>query len=185
MRLLALRSVFSSLVVVGLSACPGDDSGDDSNDSANTSSGSSTTDNTTGGGGSGTTDGAQTTSAGDTTTSGGDETSSDGGLVLGDIEVTVTYEGDAVGPLIVAVLTEFPPMGPPTAFMREEEPTFPWVGTFSELEAGEYFLLATIDVGDDNPTGPGPEDPQGMPAMSVVVDGEGPFPVEIAVVDPK
>lgn len=126
-------------------------------------------------------DDPSTGTPGDSTT-GPDDTT--GELVLADIEVTINYEGDAVGPLVVAALTEFPPMGPPVASVREDNPTFPWTGTLSNLEPGEYFVLALIDVGDDSPIGPGPEDPQGMPEMSVMVDGEGPFTTELTLADP-
>lgn len=169
------------LMVTGLPACPGDDTGDEGTNSAATTS--TSTDPTTG----------DTTAAeaGDTTTAEGstadtaDSTSSE--PVFGDIEVTVIYEGAQTGTLSAVALTEFPPMGPPSAITTNMMPMFPWVGTLSGLEAGEYIIFATLDVGNNNPTIPGAEDPQSdviMMPVTVVVDGAGPFKAEVTLVDP-
>lgn len=177
MRLLALRSTCSCALLLSLAACPGDDSGDSGNDSANngTTTDASTGDPSTG-------DDPSTSAAGDTTT-GPDDTT--GELVLGDIEVTVNYEGvETMGNLNVVAITEFPPMGPPLATASEMDPSFPFTATLVGLEAGEYIIFAVLDVGEPNPTIPGPEDPTGMTAMPVVVDGAGPITVDVTLMDP-
>lgn len=180
MRLLDLRSLLILTTTLSLAGCPGDDTGDDGNDSANDGS---TTAMATTTGEMTTTGSDPSTSGADPSTSGADE--STGEPVFGDLDVTVIYEGAAVGTLNVAVLTEFPPMGPPSAIATDMEPTFPWMGSLTGLETGEYFVFAVLDVGGNNPTMPGPEDPQGMTMMPVMVDGEGPFPVEVTLVDPE
>ena len=109
-----------------------------------------------------------------------------GGLVLADIEVTVIYEGELTGTLNVVAVPEFPPMGPPVAVASDMAPAFPYMATLDDLEVGEYIIFATLDVGGDNPTIPGPEDPQSDVTMPVVVtvDGPGPFQAEVTLRDP-
>jgi len=181
MRLLDLRSLLMLTTTLSLAGCPGDDSGDDANDSAN--DGSTTALATTTGDDPSTSGSDPSTSGADPSTSGADE--STGELILADVEVTVMYEGMETGTLNVVALTEFPPMGPPSAIATDMEPTFPWMGSLTGLEPGEYIVFAVLDVGGNNPTMPGPEDPQGMTMMPVMVDGEGPFPVEVTLVDPE
>lgn len=184
MRSFELRSALLLMVTLGLSACPGDDTGDEGADtaavttteSADTEPGTTTTpaESTT----SEATESGSSGSMADSTT--GDE------LVLADVEVTVAYEGELTGTLNVVAITEFPPMGPPVAVASEMAPVFPYVATLNDLEAGEYIIFATLDVGGDNPTIPGPEDPQSDVVMpvTVVVDGPGPFMAEVTLLDP-
>lgn len=175
MHLLTPRSAFLCATFLGLSACPGDDSGDDSNDSANDGSTTAMMSASTG-------DDPSTGAPGDSTT-GPDDTT--GELVLADVEVTVTYDGtETMGNLNVVALTEFPPMGPPLATASQMDPTFPFTGTLMALEPGEYIIFAVFDVGEENPTIPGPEDPTGMAAMPITIDGPGPFSVDVTLVDP-
>ena len=52
---------------------------------------------------------------------------------------------------------------------------------------GLIIVSATLDVGNNNPTIPGAEDPQSdviMMPVTVVVDGAGPFKAEVTLVDP-
>lgn len=183
MRSCELRSALLLMVTLGLSACPGDDAGDEGADTAVTTTESADTEpgTTTMPSEGSTTEPAEGSSSGsmaDSTT--GDE------LILADIEVTVVYEGTATGTLNVVAITEFPPMGPPVAVASEPAPVFPYMATLNDLEAGEYIIFATLDVGDDNPTIPGPEDPQSDVVMpvTVVVDGPGPFMAEVTLLDP-
>ena len=109
-------------------------------------------------------------SAATTTGSGGDSSTasssgsggaggSGGAVMLGDVEVTVNYAGTQTGTLSVAALTMFPPMGPPVAFQSVKVPVFPAKITLIGLEAPkDYYLLAVLDIGNNNPTNPGPED---------------------------
>lgn len=185
MRSIELRPALLLALSLGLFACPSDDTGDEGGDTAvATTTESAETDpgTTTAPGEGSTTDAAEgsTTDPADGSTT-GDE------LILADIEVTVNYAGTATGTLNVVAITEFPPMGPPVAVASDDMPTFPYAATLSDLEAGEYIIFATLDVGGDNPTVPGPEDPQSDVTMPVVVtvDGPGPFMAEVTLVDPS
>jgi hypothetical protein len=181
MRSLELRSAFLLAVTLGLSACPSDDTGDEGAGTVATTEPAETDPGTT------TTPGeSSTTVAAEDSSTGSMADSTTGGLVLADIEVTVVYEGTATGTLNVVAITEFPPMGPPVAVASDMAPVFPYVATLGDLEAGEYIIFATLDVGGDNPTIPGPEDPQSDVSMpvTVVVDGPGPFMAEVTLVDP-
>lgn len=180
--MIMLRSTLLFAALLGLAGCPGDDTTDDTaNDTGMTSAADTDADSGT------------TSTPEPATTTGDEQESSDGmaddttgELVLGDIEVTVIYEGEQTGTLNVVAITEFPPMGPPKAVASDMMPTFPYAATLNDLEAGEYIIFATLDVGNDNPTIPGPEDPQADVTMPVVVtvDGPGPFQAEVTLIDP-
>jgi hypothetical protein len=184
MRSFELRSALLLMVTLGLSACPSDDTGDEgagtvaatTTASADTEPGSTTTPD----------EGGTTEASEDSTTASMVDSTSGGGLVLADIEVTVIYEGELTGTLNVVAVTELPPMGPPVAVASEMAPVFPYAATLDDLEVGEYIIFATLDVGGDNPTIPGPEDPQSDVTMPVVVtvDGPGPFQAEVTLIDP-
>jgi hypothetical protein len=134
-------------------------------------------------------------SSGATTGAGGDGTGSSasssgvggsGGaaVVLGDVEVIVNYAGAQTGTLSIAAVSMFPPMGPPVAFQSFKMPKFPQKGTLIGLEAPkDYYLVAVLDIGDNNPQSPGPEDLVAitMPAVKVTPD-EGPA-VQLTLVD--
>ncbi|MEM7155478.1 MAG: hypothetical protein AAF799_21690 [Myxococcota bacterium] len=170
---------------LGLAGCPGDDSGDTSTtDAATTEATTASNDET---GDDATTDAATTEEA---TT---DEATSDesgtagesGDAELGRIEVTVNYEGAGTGTLNVVLLTSFPPAGPPVAINAEMDATFPWTGTLSEIDPGDYFVFATLDIGNDNPTIPGDEDAQAMEAAMVTVVGGEMVTADLTLVDPR
>ena len=162
------KSAFLFAAALGLAGCPGDDSGDTSTTDAATTE-AATTDEAT-------TDAATTDAAT------GDETADAG---FGRIEVTVNYEGEGTGTLNVVLLTSFPPMGPPLALESDMEPTFPWTGTIGEVEPGDYFVFATLDIGSDNPTIPGDEDAQALEAAMVTVVAEEQATAEVTLVDPR
>lgn len=181
MRSFELRCALLLMVSLGLSACPSDDAGDEAAGTAGTTESAETDPGTT------TAPGESTASEAESGTTGSMADSTTGGeLVLADVEVTVVYEGTATGTLNVVAITEFPPMGPPVAVASDMAPVFPYVATLGDLEAGEYIIFATLDVGGNNPTIPGPEDPQSdvMMPVTVVVDGPGPFMAEVTLVDP-
>ncbi|MEX1366793.1 MAG: hypothetical protein AB1Z98_26945 [Nannocystaceae bacterium] len=183
MRSFELRPLLLFALGLGLAACP-DDDGDDSGE---TTAAASTTDATEGTAAEPSTD-ADTDAPAETTSGGteeGTDGSSSGGLLLADVEVVVTYEGDATGLLNVVAVTSFPPVGPPLAVASEMDPSYPWTGTLMSLEEGEYFIAAVLDVGEPNPTFPGPEDLQVVTMMPVVIDGPGPFMVELTLTDPE
>lgn len=183
MRSFELRPLLLLALGLGLAGCP--DDGDD--DGGETTAAASTTEDATDDTGAEPSPDADTDAPAETT-SGGPEDGSDGssgGLLLADIEVIVTYEGEATGLLNVVAVTSFPPVGPPLAVASEMDPSYPWTGTLMSLEQGEYFIAAVLDVGEPNPTFPGPEDLQVVTMMPVVIDGPGPFMVELTLTDPE
>lgn len=181
MRLLDLRTITLLTLTLGLTACPGDDGDDSGEESGASTTMSATTSNTEEGEGTNTVEMTSTTMGEEGTTAAEDST---GELILADIEVMVTYEGMETGLLNVVALTSWPPAGPPVAAASEMDPAFPWSGTLNDLEAGEWYVAAVLDVGADNPTVPGPEDLVAVTEMPVVVDGPGPFMVELTLMDP-
>jgi len=179
MRSLELRSALLLLVTLSLAACPSDETedeggGTDVATTAETDPGTTTTP-------------GEITSTGEEPTTGDMADSTTGGeLILADIEVTVNYAGTETGTLNVVAITEFPPSGPPVAVASDAAPTFPYAATLNNLEVGEYIIFATLDVGANNPTIPGAEDPISDVMMPVVVtvDGPGPFQAEVTLNDP-
>ncbi|MEP7120988.1 MAG: hypothetical protein ABJE95_08770 [Byssovorax sp.] len=103
-----------------------------------------------------------------TTGSGGGSSSTDtssasgsGGaaVMLADVDVTVNYAGTQTGTLSIAAVTSFPPMGPPVAFQSFKMPMFPQKGMLIGLEVPrDYYIVAVLDIGNNNPQSPGPED---------------------------
>lgn len=182
MRSFELHLASLSLVALALAGCPGDDSGTTVGDTANDTGMTTAADTAD------TDPGTTTAPEGTSTTDAPDETTAEGTttgeLVLGDVEVTVIYDGAAMGTLNVVAITSFPPVGPPLAVASEMDPAYPWVGTLMGLEPGEYYIAAVLDVGNDNPTLPGPEDLQAVTDGPLVIDGPGPFMVELTLMDP-
>lgn len=110
-----------------------------------------------------------------------------GGVAVqtGDFAFTVVYEGAQTGTLTVAAFTSFPPAGPPEAFQVYDMPVFPQMGKLVELDPGtDYYVLAVLDVGSNNPQMPGPEDPYTatMPPVQVTAGTE--TPIELTLTDP-
>ena len=140
-------------------------------DGDTTTSTSSSSGATTGSGGEG-------GSATSTTGGGGASSSSASGtggaaVMLGDVDVTVNYAGAQTGTLSVAAITSFPPMGPPVAFQSVKMPMFSQKVTLIGLEAPkDYYIVAVLDIGNNNPQSPGPEDLVAitMPAVKVVAN---------------
>jgi hypothetical protein len=155
---------------LGVAGCGGDESTTTSTATASSSGA------TTGGGGGGT--GVSSASSSSAGGSGG------AAILLGDVDVTVSYTGTKTGTLSIAAVSMFPPMGPPVAFQSFKMPTFPQQGTLIGLEAPkDYYLVAVLDIGDNNPQSPGPEDLVAitMPAVKVTPD-KGPA-VQLTLVD--
>jgi hypothetical protein len=96
---------------------------------------------------------------------------------------TVAYGGGQDGALIIGVFTEFPPMSGPVAFHTEPQPTWPFSFELPSVDPGTYHVVATLDVGRDNPTSPGPEDLQAASMPVTVSDSAGAW-VELTLVDP-
>ena len=99
-----------------------------------------------------------------------------GDTELATVTGTVTYEGDAVGPLLISLHSGFPPSATNlvTAAGAIEEPEYPQEFTIEEVPPGTYFAVSYVSVGSFH-LGAGPGDPQG----AYVVDGmPAPFDVE-------
>ncbi len=133
--------------------------------------------------------GATTGAGGEMGTSTSSSSSGAGGsggaaVQLGDVDVTVSYTGTKTGTLSIAAVSMFPPMGPPVAFQSFKMPVFPQTGTLIGLEVPkDYYLVAVLDIGNNNPQSPGPEDLVAitMPAVKVTTD-KGPA-VQLTLVD--
>ncbi|MCA9709343.1 MAG: hypothetical protein KDK70_26100 [Myxococcales bacterium] len=168
-RPLYLRSTLLLASFMAVAGCANDDSGDSGNDSVD--------DGTT----SAPTTGGETQTNGSDPSTGTEETSA--GAAQGDIEVTVIYEGQLTGTLKVAAIA-YPPSAPPQDVLEDAQPAFPWTGTLEGVEAGEYLVFASIDVGNDSPMLPGAEDPQAAIVDPIVVEADGSTSVEITLTDP-
>jgi hypothetical protein len=134
-----------------------------------------------GSGGSGGTGGQTTTSSGGQGGTGGaTATAGSGGtggqeVQLGDVNVTVTYAGTQMGTLSIAAVTSFPPNGPPVAAQSFDMPVYPQSGKLIGIEVGKpVYVLAVLDIGNNNPQSPGPEDLVAitMPPVDLVANGE-------------
>lgn len=144
-------------------------------DGETTTSTSSSSSTTTGSGGEGGSATSTTGSGGASSSSASSSASGTGGaaVMLGNVDVTVNYAGVQTGTLSVAAITSFPPMGPPVAFQSIKMPMFSQKVTLIGLEAPkDYYIVAVLDIGNNNPTNPGPEDLVAitMPAVKVVAD---------------
>jgi hypothetical protein len=90
-----------------------------------------------------------------------------GDTELATVTGTVSYDGDAVGPLLVSIHSGFPPaMDNVVGAAQVEEPEFPQEFTIEGVAPGEYFAVAYVSVGMFH-LGAGPGDPQG----AYIVDG--------------
>jgi hypothetical protein len=121
---------------------------------------------------------------GGTSDDGGEDwtTSTDEGVMLGTIEVTVDYAGDAMGDVTIGAFPICPPETPPVSFVRVPDPTFPISETLNNIEAGTYCVYAYVDEAPENPTFPGDEDPQGF-SDDLTVDADTQS-TSLTIVDP-
>jgi len=106
-----------------------------------------------------------------------------GELKLGDIIVNVTYDGAQVGTLSLAAVTSFPPQGPPQASVIEMAPVFPFTGTLKGLEPKDYYVAAVLDIGNNNPQSPGPEDLVAFTPMPVTIVGDDMPMIDLVLMD--
>ena len=91
-------------------------------------------------------------------------------LDLGDVENgtfsgTVTFDGavGAADELHIGVFdtpTYDPSSGAPPASMVDPNPVFPYAFDFTDIAPGTYWIGAYLDIGGDDPTAAGPEDPE-------------------------
>jgi hypothetical protein len=99
------------------------------------------------------------------------------------IAATVEYSGIAVGTLILAGFTSFPPQGPPVSFAQDSTPSFPASLELTDLEPQTLYVLALLDVAPASPTQPGPEDLSAWSEALVVEEGET-TSVTLTLLDP-
>jgi len=81
-------------------------------------------------------------------------------IPAGTIQGTVTYEGSETGSLTVGIFTDCPPAGPPAGMVYQQiaEPSFPQNYELTGASAGDYYVVAILDVAPASPMTPGPED---------------------------
>ena len=100
----------------------------------------------------------------------------------GSVRFSVAYTGAEMGTLALALYVACPPDGPPIGFrdQRIENPAFPLEFDFDGVSPGSYFAAATLDIGDDNPALPGPEDILACSPSLTVTAEEGAFaPIDL------
>lgn len=101
----------------------------------------------------------------------------------GTFHVMIEYAGAKTGTLRTFVVTEFPPNNPPVGTDAQPMATFPAMAMF-EVEAGKDLYVATyLDVGDDNPMGPGPGDLLAATMMPVQAVANDTTHVPLTLVD--
>ncbi len=165
-------------LLFGAAGCGGGESPASTASSSGATTGGGAT-ATTGSGGMG--GSSATTSSAATSSAGG---SGGAAVMLGDVEVTVNYAGTKTGTLSIAAVTSFPPMGPPVAFQSFKTPTFSQKGTLIGLEVpGDYYILAVLDIGNNNPQSPGPEDLVAITMPAVKVTTGKAVVVDLTLVD--
>lgn len=100
------------------------------------------------------------------------------------VTVNVTYAGTKKGNLTIALFTGTtpPPVPPPAALATVVGPVFP-VSRKITIAPGSYLVTSYIDVGGNNVSGPGPEDPR-TGAPKVVTFAGADVSVDIVVLDP-
>ena len=163
------------LLAVGFSVLGAVGCGDgDTTTSTSSSSGATTGSGGEGGSATSTTGGGGASSSSSSSASSSSASGTGGAAVmLGDVDVTVNYAGAQTGTLSVAAITSFPPMGPPVAVQSVKMPMFSQKVTLIGLEAPkDYYIVAVLDIGNNNPQLPGPEDLVAitMPAVKVVAN---------------
>ncbi len=91
--------------------------------------------------------------------------------------LAIDYAGDATGPFIAAIFTEWPPAGAPLGFQQFDTPTFPMLVDFPTIEPGEYVALTYIDVDGSGNMGPNDADVQAITDVTFPTDGA--FPIQL------
>ncbi|MBK8258279.1 MAG: hypothetical protein IPK82_37125 [Polyangiaceae bacterium] len=171
---LSIPSLFALALALSSAAC-GDGGGE--------KGGSAGADASGGNGGSGGSGGSSTGGTG-----GQAGAASTGGstmeVALGDIAFNVIYTGTQTGTLSLAAVTSFPPQGPPSAYQSFPMPMFPQAGKLVGLESDKkYYVAAVLDIGDNNPQSPGPEDLVAFIPMAQEIVPNGEISVELTLMD--
>ena len=168
---LLLTMAFSML---GAAGCGGGES------TTSTTSSTSSSGATTGaGGGAG-----ESSSSGSSSGGGGAGGGGGAAVMLADVQVMVNYAGTQTGTLSIAAVTSFPPMGPPVAFQSFKMPVYPQKGTLIGLEVPkDYYIVAVLDIGNNNPQSPGPEDLVAITMPAVKVTADKPVMVDLTLMD--
>ncbi|MBX3246000.1 MAG: hypothetical protein KF901_02320 [Myxococcales bacterium] len=104
----------------------------------------------------------------------------------GAVRGTVSYaRADTSGRLTVGVWTTPSPVGPPYEFFAQTNPTFPLDYEITGLPPGTYYLGIVYDIGANNPTIPGPEDPVEFPPAPITIEGGDEIVWDFELVDPE
>lgn len=117
-----------------------------------------------------------------TTDAGVDAAVSSRGVIRG----RVTYDGPGTtGRLTVGIWTTPSPTGPPFEFFAQTDPTFPLDYEITGVPAGTYYFGIVYDIGANNPTIPGPEDPVEFPEAPIMIVGGDEIEWDFDLVDPE
>ena len=103
----------------------------------------------------------------------------------GKISGTISYNGVNQGTLGIAAFASLPPMSAPDGMALVTNPVFPQAYEIENLPSGSYYIYAYMDVGGNNLTMPGAEDPvSAFTAAIEVAGGETTAGVDLTLVDP-
>jgi hypothetical protein len=112
-----------------------------------------------------------------------------GPAASGTISGTISYAAGA-GPADVLHIGVFdtadydPGDGPPIAVLEITVPTMPEAFSFAGIGSGTYWVGAYLDIGGDDPTGAGPEDPDGQVGPLLLPPGGTASGVDITLTGP-
>lgn len=85
----------------------------------------------------------------------------------------VSYAGTQKGKLVVAAFKTWPTNSAPETFTTITSPAYPQAYELEDLDPGEYYVFAFVDVDPPSPTMPGTEDVRSTPTTPVqVVEGK-------------
>ena len=102
----------------------------------------------------------------------------------GSVRGTVSYAGAGTGRLTVGIWPSTPPAGPPVDFFAATDPSFPIAYEITGLPAGTYYLGIVYDLGANNPTIPGAEDPRSFPSAAIEIVGGDSHTIDVTLTDP-
>ena len=113
-----------------------------------------------------------------------------GEVPLGSISGTVTYPasvsaGDELHVGLFDTATYDPASGPPLQSVVVPAGGFPFAYDFTDLEPDTYWVGAYLDLGGDDPTDAGPEDPEAQVGPLLLAPGEDMTNIEVPLPEPS
>jgi len=99
-----------------------------------------------------------------------------GPAALGNLNGTITYAGgvapgDVLHIAVFATAEYDPADGPPVAFAEVLNPSFPYDYSMTSLPSGTYWVGSYLDVGGDDPSSAGEEDPEDQAGPVLLAPG--------------